>query len=184
MRTLLIAFLMTLATQAGAECGKLCDYEWWEKATTADLKAELEAGADVKARHVSGYTPLHFAAITYGTPESIQVLIEAGADIMARTKTGWTPLHTWAGLRGFVAHTIKAFLDAGADVEARNLSGWTPLHIAAYIGSPESVQILLEAGADANAKNEDGSTPWDLAQDNEILKGTKGYWALNDARFN
>ena len=115
MRTLLIAFLMLLATRVGADCGKLCNYEWWEKATTADLKAELEAGADVKAR---------------------------------------------------------------------NLYGYTPLHIAAYIGSPESVQILLEAGADANAKDEDGSTPWDLAQDNEILKGTKGYWALNDARFN
>jgi len=34
------------------------------------------------------------------------------------------------------------------------------------------------------AKDEDGKTPWDLAQENEELKGTKGYWALNDAQHN
>ena len=106
---------MTLATQAGAECGNLCDNDWWKTATTADVQAELSGGADV----------------------------------MARDRDGWTPLH-WA---------------------------------SAY-GTSENIQALLDAGADAKAKNEEGITPWDLAQENEKLKGTKGYWALNDAQYN
>ena len=48
---------------------------------------------------------------------------------------------------------------------------------------PGVIQPLLDAGADAKAKNKDGKTPWDLAQENEKLKGTKGYWALNDAQY-
>jgi hypothetical protein len=42
----------------------------------------------------------------------------------------------------------------------------------------------LTVGADAKAKNKEGKTPWDLAKKNEKLKGTKGYWALNDAQYN
>ena len=147
MRTLLIAFLMTLATQAGAEYGKLCDREWWEQATTADFNAELNSGADVMARDEDGGTPLHWAAGS-GTPENIQVLLEAGADVMAT-----------------------------------RVDGQTPLHSAAWFGNSKGILVLLVAGAEPKAKNQYGQTPWDLAQDNEELKGTEAYWALNDARF-
>ena len=33
------------------------------------------------------------------------------------------------------------------------------------------------------ARNAAGNTPWDLAEANEPLQGTDGYWRLNDARF-
>ncbi len=59
----------------------------------------------------------------------------------------------------------------------------TPLHYAARFGTPETVTILLDAGADAAMKDVDGKTPFDLAEENEDLKGTDTYWALNDARF-
>jgi hypothetical protein len=29
MRAALIALMLTIASQAGAECGKLCDRNWW-----------------------------------------------------------------------------------------------------------------------------------------------------------
>ena len=148
MRAALIALMLTVATQAGAECGNLCDYDWWQTATEADVQSELDGGADVTARHEGGQTPLHWAAGN-GSPANIQAL-----------------------------------LDAGADVVARNEYGRTPLHNAAWSGNPATIQALLAAGADANAKDEVGKTPWDLAQDNKKLKGTKGYWALNDARYN
>ena len=45
-----------------------------------------------------------------------------------------------------------------------------------------NIQALLDAGANAKAK--EGKTPWDYSQNNEELKGTKGYWALNDAQYN
>jgi len=44
MRAAVIAFLLTFGSQAGAECGKLCDWKWWETATTVDVWAELGAG--------------------------------------------------------------------------------------------------------------------------------------------
>ena len=105
-------------SQAGAECGKLCDHYWWKTATDADVQAELGSGADVMARTEDGTTPLHFAA------------------------------------------KCSYFCKSGA------------------------IQALLDAGADAKAKDKNGKTPWDLAQKNEKLKGTKGYWALNDAQYN
>ena len=115
MRAAPIALMLTVATPAGAECGNLCDYNWWKTATTADVQAEL---------------------------------------------------------------------DGDADVMARNKLSYTPLHAAARYGSPATVQDLLDAGADARAKDDGDKTPWDYAQNNEKLKNTKAFWALNDAQYN
>ena len=120
----------------------------------------------------------------YGTEETIRALLAAGADISARNECGSTPLHS-AASRG-TAETIKALLDGGADVMAEEADGWTPLHRAAscFECAPENIHLLLAAGASVMAKDQYGKTPWDLAQENEKLKGTKGYWALNDAQYN
>ncbi|MDG2404572.1 MAG: ankyrin repeat domain-containing protein [Paracoccaceae bacterium] len=152
MRAAIIALMLTVASPAaGAECGNLCDLEWWKTATEADVQAELGSGADVMARTEDSSTPLHFAPI-FGTLANIQALLAAGADVMARTEDGWTPLH--------FAAKCNFFCKSGA------------------------IQALLDAGADAKAKNKEGRTSWDYAQRNEKLKGTKGYWALNDAQYN
>ena len=106
---------------------------------------------------------------------------------MARDKLGHTPLHTAASAGfGDPPAKIQALLDAGADVMARDKDGWTPLHRAAHCLPCWAgvIQVLFIAGADAKAKNKNGYTPWDIAQKNEKLKGTKGYWALNDAQYN
>ena len=92
MRAILTAPMSTIASQAGAECGNLCDKDWWETATAADVQTELDGGAEVMARSKWGQTPLHYAAV-FGTPANIQALLAAGADVMARTKDGDTPLH-------------------------------------------------------------------------------------------
>jgi hypothetical protein len=147
MRAAVIALMLMFGSQAGAECGNLCDYNWWNTELEADVQAELDGGADVTARTEYGNTPLHYAAFN-GTPANIQALIAAGADVMARNEIGITPLHS-----------------------------------AAWSHNPVTIQPLLDAGADAKAKNKEGKTPWDLAQENEYLKGTKAYWALNDAQY-
>ena len=82
---------------------------------------------------------------------------------------------------------VQSEFDAGADVMARTEDGWTPLHYAAkcyFVCKSGAIQALLDAGAAAKVKNKEGKTPWDLAQENEYLKGSKGYWALNDAQYN
>ena len=178
MRAAIIALMLMIGSQAGAGCGNLCDNSWWETATEADVQAELDGGADVMARNEWGRTPLHRA----GSPEVIQPLLAAGADVMARDAVGNTPLHK-AAHYGY-AEKIQALLTADADVMARDVSGSTPLHWAALHDAPASIQALLAAGADAKAKDKDGETPWALAQENEKLKGTKAYWALNDAQYN
>ena len=43
---------------------------------------------------------------------------------------------------------------------------------------PERVRACLAAGADPKATNEHGQRPWDLAQDNEALRGTVAWWRL------
>ena len=111
-----LALITTQSAQAWAECGNLCDWDWWKTAITSDVKAKLDAGADAMARDERGSTPLHSAA--------------------------------WFGKKSGV------------------------------------IAALLEAGADPTAKNNDGETPLNLAQDNDALKNTKSYWALNDAQFN
>ncbi|MDA9950023.1 ankyrin repeat domain-containing protein [Paracoccaceae bacterium] len=183
MRAAIIALLLTFGSQAGAECGNLCDKDWWKTSTAVGVQAELDGGADVTARTEYGSTPLHYAARD-GTPANIQVLLAAGADVMARNEFGLTPLH-WVALAGTPAN-IQSLLDAGADLMARDSSGETPLHRAAqcFLCKAGVIQILLIAGADAKAKNKNGKTPWDFAQNNKFLKGTKGYWALNDAQYN
>ena len=59
MRAALIALMLMFGSQAGAECGNLCDHDWWRTATEADVQAELDGGADVMARDEDGDTPLH-----------------------------------------------------------------------------------------------------------------------------
>jgi len=183
MRALTISLLLALATQAGAECGNFCDDEWWKTATISDVKDELVSGVDVMSRNADGFTPLHSASM-HGTKEIIQALLAAGADITARHECGSTPLHSAASFG--TAETIQALLDAGADVMAEEGDGWTPLHRAAscFECPPENIRLLLAAGASVMVKDEDGKTPWDYAKENEKLKDTKGYWALNDAQYN
>ena len=48
--------MLMFGSQAGAECGKLCDHCWWKTATDADVQAELDAGADVMAQDEKGGT--------------------------------------------------------------------------------------------------------------------------------
>ena len=124
-----LALITTQSTQAWAECGNLCDLDWWETATTSDVKAKLDAGADVMARDEYGGTPLHDAA-SDGPSESIQALLEAGADVMASDIYGDTPLHL-AAANG-TPENIQALLEAGADPKAINDSGKTPWDFAQY----------------------------------------------------
>ena len=79
---------------------------------------------------------------------------------------------------------MRVKLDAGADVMARSRRKMTPLHEAASAGTFANIQTLLDAGADIKVKDKHGRTPWDLAQENENLKGTKAYWVLTEARYN
>ena len=159
------------------------------------IEALLTADASVvNARTRSGRTALHHAAQFNIEPAVIALLLGAGANLEARDDEGQTPLHH-AAENNRTGATARALLAAGAGMEARDENGNAPLHVAAkyvsdWAGPDEDahaagvIEALLEAGADATARNAAGQTPWDLAQENETLRGSDGYWRLNDARFN
>ena len=92
---------------------------------------------------------------------------------------------TW-NTRGFFGSATLArvidCLNAGAEVDARDEYGHTPLHYAARSNDNSAViTALLDAGADATIRNGFGDTPWDLAQENEALRGTDAYRRLDPA---
>ncbi|MDC3309545.1 ankyrin repeat domain-containing protein [bacterium] len=163
----LVLMFFAMSSAVWAECGKLCDDNWWQTATASNVQAELDAGADVNARDKDGYTPLLLAA-GYSTAESIQLLIAAGADVNARTEKGYTPLHSAVGtLHSAVGNSsaegVQLLIAAGAEVNARDESGYTPLHSAAWKATAETVQLLITAGADVMARDETGYTPLIIA---------------------
>ena len=148
-----------------------------------NLKILIDAGADVNARIPElGVSVLMRASTSmYANPETLKLLIKAGADVRARTLRGDTSL-MFAATNPY-PENIKTLLKAGADINARNLQGSTPLMFAAKFGTSENVKVLLEAGADTVFTRNDGKTAWNLAQENDELKYTEGYWMLNDTHY-
>ncbi len=64
MIAILTALLLTVSTQAEADCDKLCDRDWWGTTNAADVRTELDAGAELTAREIRAFAPLHEAAGT------------------------------------------------------------------------------------------------------------------------
>jgi ankyrin repeat protein len=118
----------------------------------------LSAGADVNAKHVEGFTPLHWAGQSGHLPV-VQVLLNHGAEIEAISIDGWTPLVV-ASLKGHV-HVVIELLDRGADIEAKESNGgFTPLHLAVIQGHLTVVNELPSRGADIEARDHSsGNTP-------------------------
>ena len=89
MRIAITSLMLILGSQAAAECGNLCYHTWWQTATKVTLWAELDSGADLKARNDAGATALHVAAF-FGTGEEVKTLLNWGADVMAQSNDGTT----------------------------------------------------------------------------------------------
>lgn len=153
------------------------------------IDALLAAGADADTRDQDGDTPLSQAAFDVSSRAAVvESLLAAGANPRTRNEYGRTPLHYAAAV--WKAPEIAALLAAGAQPMARDDGGRTPLHHAAdplwsrlVMDPQQAVDALLDAGADPIAEDDDGTTPWDLAKENDDLRGSDVYWRMNDARF-
>ena len=88
----ILALKMTFAIQVDADCGILCDRDWWNTATATSLQANLDAGTDVMAQDRWGTSRLFLASQT-GNPNLINALLTAGADVGVCDVNYRTPLH-------------------------------------------------------------------------------------------
>ena len=114
----------------------------------AAVRALLDEGLDVNARHPDGSTALLWA-VYYDDADTVGVLLGAGADANAANEYGEAPLSLAARNRN--AAIAATLLDAGADPHAVKPSGETVLMAAARAGSLAVVELLLPRGVDVNA---------------------------------
>ena len=127
----------------------------------SEVRALLEAGADVNARQSDGATALHWAA-HWDDRELASLLLHAGAKVDSAAAYGVTPLSLAAANAS--ASLVDLLLEAGANPNAARESGETPLMRAAATGSVAAVRSLLAAGANVDAADPVGAqTPLMLA---------------------
>ncbi|GIG65762.1 ankyrin repeat domain-containing protein [Phytomonospora endophytica] len=119
-------------------------------------RALVAGGASLGPVNKAGVTPLHMAAFTSGSPETVRFLIEAGADIDAVT-TGEKP------------PALHALVDSGRLYRRELRPGTSPLAAAvqcvgvfvrkAQPRAVEVVEALVDAGADPNTTDDLGESP-------------------------
>ncbi len=136
------------------------------------VRALIDAGADLDAQRDNGETPL-ITAIIGGHVLVASLLIDRGADIQARNKGGFTPLHAAAYANAI--EIAEKLLSRGADVKDQmNKAGVTALSVASEEGHPGLVKVLIDHGADLEAGERNGYTPLTRA----LWRGQKEVVAL------
>lgn len=123
-------------------------------------KLLISSGADVNARDVKGFKPIHFAVTTEQTT-LVQLLIDKGADVNAKNVDGVNPLFMAA--TGDTAEIAELLIARGADVDAKTAARYTPLGNAAAHGSSGVAKLLLDHGADFKVIDREGATPLNVA---------------------
>lgn len=131
----------------------------------ADVRALIDAGANVCALDGRGLSVLHWAINRWADSdegraarlEVVRLLLEAGADVNAEGDQGRTPLH-WCASEGKTP-MLQLLLDSGADVTRRDRFKETPLYELIRDGDIQGIQILLDRGASMSVQNNRGETP-------------------------
>ena len=120
------------------------------------FQAALAAGDRLTDVDASGWTPLMYAASSYGN-SPLSEIVKAGVDVNARSKRGETALMASA-VTGMADEDL---LNAGAEVNAVNDDGMTALMLLVQHGDPDEIETLLKAGANARMKDSKGRTALD-----------------------
>ena len=100
----------------------------------AGVQAALAAGDKLTDIDASGWTPLMYAASSYGN-SVVSEMLKAGANVNARSKRGETALMASA----VTGMSDEDLLDAGADVNAVNDVGMTALMLLVQSGEPDEI---------------------------------------------
>lgn len=102
----------------------------------------LKHGANVSARNIHEWTPLHYASLFDDFIESTRYLLAFDADPNAPDDEGLTPLHLT--VQNNSIHTAALLLFAGANRQAKDKNGLTPYDTAEELDAPEELIQLLK----------------------------------------
>lgn len=120
------------------------------------FQAALAAGDKLTDVDASGWTPLMYAASSYGN-SPLSEIVKAGVNVNVRSKRGETALMASA-VTGMADEDL---LNAGSEVNAVNDDGMTALMLLVQHGNPDEVKTFLKAGANARMKDSKGRTALD-----------------------
>ena len=107
-----------------------------------NVKALLDAGANVNLSNKWGVTALTEACSCVNREGCVRLLLRSGADVNHLCNYGGTPL-MMANYNDRVEY-VQALLDTGADVNIVNTGNWTALMFAAKYKSLRCVELLLQ----------------------------------------
>ncbi|MBB5062316.1 TonB family protein [Granulicella mallensis] len=127
-----------------------------QRGDKAGVQAALAAGDKLTDVDASGWTPLMYAASSYGE-SVVSEMLKAGANVNARSRRGETALMASA----VTGMADEELLDARADVNVVNDVGMTTLMLLVQRGEPDEIKTLLKAGASTFKKDAAGRTALD-----------------------
>ena len=133
------------------------------------ITALLAKTKDINTRNKQGLSALTFA-VENNTLEVIDFLLLKNADVQVVDKEENTLYH-YAVKRGDIKILEKLSLYP-ININQKNSNGLTPLQMAVMTAKNlDVVHFLLSKGADKNLTTDLGETVYELAQENEALKG-------------
>jgi len=115
---------------------------------TQILSKLLELGADLSARDIAGYTPLHHCLTAMATPSTLNMavlLLKAGADPNLQNRFGASPL--FECIMSAKLDAVKLLLHFGGRLDVKDNDGTTCFDLASHF--PKVNTLLSEAGKKA-----------------------------------
>ncbi len=127
--------------------------------TAAQVRKELESGANINAKDQYGSTALFAAAESNERLDVLQALMGAGINPKEKNTEGDTALH-FAAQSNKNPEIVRALIKAGNEVNQTDDDLRTPLFLAAVCNkNPKVLELLIKLGADITAKTKTGLTP-------------------------
>ena len=128
--------------------------------------------ADINAKGLDDFAPLHFAA-SEGQLKAVEVLLLHHASTEAVTTSLRTPLHIACNRKNL--GIVDALVNSGSNINAQDEKGDTPTHILSRSGWSEALGWFLTKSPDLSIKNTCGETSIEAASSIEIRQMFASY---------